>query len=87
MSFESINPTTGETLGRYPEHTDAEVDQRLQSAWDGWIRWSRTPLVILRKRSPSQSRLSRSQKLGGSRTCYGWCYSALAVLISRERRL
>jgi acyl-CoA reductase-like NAD-dependent aldehyde dehydrogenase len=44
MSFESINPTTGESLGKYPEHTDAEVDQRLQSAWDGWTRWSQTPL-------------------------------------------
>jgi succinate-semialdehyde dehydrogenase / glutarate-semialdehyde dehydrogenase len=44
MDFESINPTTGETLGKYPEHTEGEVDQRLQSAWDGWTRWSRTPL-------------------------------------------
>src|ERR1700753_3710789 len=44
MSFESINPTTGELLGTYPEHDAREVDIRLQRAWDGWLRWSRTPL-------------------------------------------
>jgi acyl-CoA reductase-like NAD-dependent aldehyde dehydrogenase len=44
MSFESINPTTGESLGKYPEHDAQEVDARLQRAWDGWLSWSRTPL-------------------------------------------
>ncbi|MGC1297982.1 MAG: NAD-dependent succinate-semialdehyde dehydrogenase [Alloacidobacterium sp.] len=44
MSFESINPTTGELLGTYPEHDAQEVDARLQNAWDGWLGWSRTPL-------------------------------------------
>jgi len=44
MSFESRNPTTGELLGTYPEHTAHEVEQRLQSAWDGWKHWSRRPL-------------------------------------------
>jgi len=44
MSFESINPTTGELLGTYPEHDAHEVDARLQRAWDGWVRWSGTPL-------------------------------------------
>jgi acyl-CoA reductase-like NAD-dependent aldehyde dehydrogenase len=44
MSFESINPTTGEILGTYPEHDSREVDTGLQAAWDGWLRWSRTPL-------------------------------------------
>src|SRR5271154_497649 len=43
MSFESINPTTGESLGTYPEHDAQEVDKRLQAAWDGWVGWSRTP--------------------------------------------
>ena len=45
MSFESRNPTTGELLETYPEHSAHEVEQRLQSAWDGWKTWSRTPLV------------------------------------------
>src|SRR3979411_3159014 len=44
MNFESRNPTTGELLGTYPEHNKAEIEQRLQRAWDGWRRWSRTPL-------------------------------------------
>ncbi len=44
MSFESKNPTTGELIGTYPEHTAHDVELRLQSAWDGWKKWSRTPL-------------------------------------------
>jgi acyl-CoA reductase-like NAD-dependent aldehyde dehydrogenase len=44
MSFESINPATGEILGTYPEHDAQEIDNRLQSAWDRWLSWSRTPL-------------------------------------------
>ena len=44
MSFDSTNPTTGELLGTYPEHTAHDIDLRLQSAWDGWKKWSRTPL-------------------------------------------
>ena len=44
MSFESKNPATGELIGTYPEHTAHEVDLRLQKAWDGWKKWSRTPL-------------------------------------------
>src|SRR5712675_1839866 len=44
MSFESRNPATGELLGTYPEHDKAEIEVRLQRAWDGWRGWSRTPL-------------------------------------------
>jgi acyl-CoA reductase-like NAD-dependent aldehyde dehydrogenase len=44
MSFESKNPATGEHLETYPEHSANEVELRLQSAWDGWKKWSRTPL-------------------------------------------
>jgi acyl-CoA reductase-like NAD-dependent aldehyde dehydrogenase len=44
MAFESRNPTTGELLNIYPEHRAQEVEVRLQSAWDGWKKWSRTPL-------------------------------------------
>ena len=44
MSFESRNPTTGALLGTYPEHSAHEVERRLQNAWDGWKKWSRTPL-------------------------------------------
>ena len=44
MNFESRNPATGELLGVYREHDKAETDARLQCGWDGWRRWSRTPL-------------------------------------------
>jgi succinate-semialdehyde dehydrogenase/glutarate-semialdehyde dehydrogenase/succinate-semialdehyde dehydrogenase len=44
VSFSSHNPATGELLGIYPEHDKAETEVRLQRAWDGWKRWSRTPL-------------------------------------------
>ncbi len=45
MSFESKNPTTGELLNTYPEHSAQEVEQRLQNAWEGWKYWSRTPVL------------------------------------------
>jgi acyl-CoA reductase-like NAD-dependent aldehyde dehydrogenase len=44
MNFESRNPATGELLGVHPEHNKAEIEVRLQRAWDGWRHWSRTPL-------------------------------------------
>jgi acyl-CoA reductase-like NAD-dependent aldehyde dehydrogenase len=44
MAFESTNPTTGTVLNIYPEHSAQEVEVRLQRAWDGWKKWSRTPL-------------------------------------------
>src|ERR1700732_1102592 len=42
-NFESRNPATGELLGTYPEHDKAEIEVRLQRAWDGWRQGSRTP--------------------------------------------
>ena len=45
MSFESHNPATGDLLGTYPEHDKAEIERRLQLAWDGWQTWSRKPLA------------------------------------------
>ena len=44
MNFESRDPATGELLAVHPEHDKAEIDARLQRAWDGWRVWSRTPL-------------------------------------------
>jgi acyl-CoA reductase-like NAD-dependent aldehyde dehydrogenase len=44
MSFESRNPTTGEVIARYPEHTSEEVEACLTRAWSGWKTWSATPL-------------------------------------------
>lgn len=46
MSFESRNPTTGEVIARYPEHTPAQVEACLARAWSGWRGWSATPLDV-----------------------------------------
>src|SRR6476661_274074 len=44
VSFESRNPATGELLGTYPAHDKAEIEVRLQRAWDGWPRfWKSGP--------------------------------------------
>src|SRR6201996_3858381 len=45
MAFESRNPATGKLLNTYPEHTPQQVEARLQSVWNGWKKWSRTPLA------------------------------------------
>ncbi|MEM1206220.1 MAG: NAD-dependent succinate-semialdehyde dehydrogenase [Acidobacteriota bacterium] len=44
MAFVSINPTTGETLGTYPEHTDLEVDRKLDAADAAQRLWAQEPL-------------------------------------------
>ena len=44
MGFESRNPTTGEIIAHYPEHTPAEVEACLARAWSGWKSWSAAPL-------------------------------------------
>src|SRR5258708_38376363 len=73
VSFESRNPATGELLGTYPEHNKAEIEVRLQRAWDGWRHWSRTPLQeriafltrladLLEKRAETYRRLSTAEK-------------------------
>ena len=43
MSFESRDPTTGEVIAQYPEHTAAEVESCLARAWSGWKGWSAAP--------------------------------------------
>src|ERR1700731_581988 len=56
MNFESHNPATGELIGTHPEHNKAEIEVRLQRAWDGWQHWSRTPL---QERSAFLTRLAK----------------------------
>ena len=66
--MKAINPTTGETLREYPEHTSAEVTRRLESAARAFADWRRTsfgdraaPLravaAILRQRQAELARL------------------------------
>jgi succinate-semialdehyde dehydrogenase/glutarate-semialdehyde dehydrogenase len=40
--MKAINPTTGETLGTYPDHSLAEVAQRLERAEHGFENWRRS---------------------------------------------
>src|SRR6202162_1188890 len=56
MNFESHNSATGELIGTYPEHNKAEIEVRVQRAWDGWRHWSRTPL---QERSAFLTRLAK----------------------------
>lgn len=44
MSFKSYNPTTGELIGTYEEHSDAEIEHRLQQSFETWKVWSHTSL-------------------------------------------
>src|SRR5258708_674424 len=44
MTFHSHNPATGELIGTYPQHDEAQTNVRLQRAWEGCQRWSHTPL-------------------------------------------
>ena len=45
MKLQSINPTTGEEIKTYQEHSPAEVERRLQLAHDAWKKWSATPIA------------------------------------------
>src|SRR5262245_9126215 len=42
MTIASVNPATGEQLRVFDEHTDREVDDRIQCAADAFSRWRRT---------------------------------------------
>jgi succinate-semialdehyde dehydrogenase / glutarate-semialdehyde dehydrogenase len=39
---EAIDPSTGEVIATYEPHDEAEVEARLQRAWDGFTAWRRT---------------------------------------------
>jgi len=45
MSFESINPTTGELIRSYSEHTDAEVEVILKEVQGALHSWRRTSIT------------------------------------------
>ena len=44
MGFTSTNPATGAVIATYPEHTDAEIEERLQRAYETWRAWSKRPV-------------------------------------------
>src|SRR5947209_7651190 len=44
MSLTVINPTTGESIRTYPEHSPEEIEFRLARAAGQFIRWRATPI-------------------------------------------
>ncbi len=44
MGFLSYNPTDGQLIGRYEEHTGAEVERILDQSHKTWKTWSAAPL-------------------------------------------
>ena len=42
MSLASVNPATGEVLGKFEPHTATQVDERVGRAREAWSRWRRT---------------------------------------------
>ena len=45
MKLQSINPASGAEIKTYEEHSPAEVERRVQLAYDGWKTWSATPMA------------------------------------------
>jgi succinate-semialdehyde dehydrogenase/glutarate-semialdehyde dehydrogenase len=69
MAIESLNPTTGEVLRRFPEMSAAEVDGILDAAVAAQKAWARVPVAeravpmrkvaaLLRERAPELGRLA-----------------------------
>ncbi len=45
MPLKSINPATGQLIAEYPAETAAAIEGKLDTAWNSWLSWSRTPLA------------------------------------------
>jgi betaine-aldehyde dehydrogenase len=55
-TFETINPSTGESLGRVPDAGEADVDRAVTAARKAFDEWSRVPA---KERARSLERLAR----------------------------
>ncbi|MBO3664855.1 NAD-dependent succinate-semialdehyde dehydrogenase [Microbacterium stercoris] len=45
MTYSVVNPATGETLADYPEATDAQIQDALAAAHEGFLAWRSTPVA------------------------------------------
>ena len=45
MTYSVVNPATGETLAEYPEATDAQIQDALAAAHEGFLAWRATPVA------------------------------------------
>lgn len=62
MSFESINPTTGELIRSYSEHTDEEVEVILKEVQGALHSWRRTSITTRAAALKEAGRLLREGK-------------------------
>ena len=45
MGIATINPTTGETLKTFEPLTDAEIEAKLDSSWQAFVQYRKTPMA------------------------------------------
>ncbi|MGZ4815162.1 MAG: NAD-dependent succinate-semialdehyde dehydrogenase [Terriglobales bacterium] len=45
MSIATVNPATGEVIRKFPEFSDAEVEQKISRAWATFHEYRKTPLA------------------------------------------
>jgi succinate-semialdehyde dehydrogenase/glutarate-semialdehyde dehydrogenase len=62
MAFESINPTTGESIRSYSEHTDAEVEIILKTVQGALHDWRRTSITARAVALKEAGKLLRDEK-------------------------
>ena len=87
MSFESRNPTTGEAIAQYPEHTAAEVEACLREGVQE-LSLSGMRFLAARTTAPSTGTL---RELYGSLVPLGVATpvneTVVGIIRARERRL
>ena len=64
MTIESVNPTTGELIERYPEMTSEEVSEAVAAAHRAFLAWREVPFserASLMKRATEELRRQSSE--------------------------
>ncbi|WP_448252054.1 NAD-dependent succinate-semialdehyde dehydrogenase [Ottowia oryzae] len=63
MAYQTINPYTGETLKTFPNTTDAQVQQAIESAHNAFLSWRDTPFSQRAAVLTKAAQLLRASKL------------------------
>lgn len=63
MAYQTINPYTGETLKTFPNTTDAQVQQAIESAHTAFLSWRDTPFSQRAAVLTKAAQLLRASKL------------------------
>src|SRR5437588_3542958 len=61
MKMESINPTTGEVIGAYPEATSKEINAALAMGHEAFLAWRRTSFAERASKMKMAAQIFRSQ--------------------------